>query len=326
MLKTRVTEMLGIQYPILQGGMAWLGLAELVAAVSNAGGLGIIGSVTFPTPEELRNEIRRTKELTDRPFGVNITLLPAMKELPNDGYVRVVVEEGVPVVETTAGRPEKYVDILKKANVKVMHKVGSVRHAKNAEKFGCDAVIAVGFEGAGHPLMDDVSLWNLVPRMVDAVTIPVIAAGGTTDHRQLMAALALGAEAVLMGTVFMATKESGAHPKFKRALIEATECDTVLIQRSIRNQTRVLRNRTAEAVLNMESHGASLEELLPLISGQRGKKALMFGELDEGTMTCGQGVGLIKKELTVKEVIEGMVKGAEALLKRLNLLDCAQCP
>jgi nitronate monooxygenase len=320
MLKTRVTEMLGIQYPILQGGMAWLGLAELVAAVSNAGGLGIIGSVTFPTPEELRNEIRKTKKLTDKPFGVNVTLLPAMRELPNDGYVQVIVEEGVPVVETTAGRPDKYVEILKRAQVKVMHKVGSVKHAQNAEKMGCDAVIAVGFEGAGHPLMDDVSLWNLVPRMVDAVTIPVIAAGGTTDHRQLMAALALGAEAVLMGTVFMATRESVAHPNFKQALIKATECDTVLIQRSIKNQTRVLRNKTAEEVLKMEARGASLEELMPLIGGQRGKKALMLGEVDEGTMTCGQGVGFIRNELTVKEVIDGMVKGAETFLNRLNSL------
>jgi len=247
-----------------------------------------------------------------------------MRELPNDGYVQVVVEEGVPVVETTAGRPEKYVDILKKANVKIMHKVGSVKHAKNAEKIGCDAVIAVGFEGAGHPLMDDVSLWNLVPRMVDAVTIPVIAAGGTTDHRQLIAALTLGAEAVLMGTVFVATKESAAHPKFKQALINATECDTVLIQRSIKNQTRVLRNRTAEAVLNMESRGASLQELMPLIGGQRGKKGFMLGDLDEGTMTCGQGVGLIKKELTVKEVMDSMVQGAETLLNRLNLQNHSQ--
>ncbi len=321
MLKTRVTEMLGIEVPIIQGGMAWLGLAELVSAVSNAGGLGIIGSVTFPAPEELRDEIRRTRKLTDKPFGVNITLLPAMRQLPNDGFVQVVVEEGVPVVETTAGRPEKYVDILKRANVKVMHKVGSVKHAKNAEKIGCDAVIAVGFEGGGHPLMDDVSLWNLVPRMVDAVAIPVIAAGGTTVYRQLVAALALGAEAVLMGTVFMASKESAAHPKFKQALINATECDTVLIQRSIKNQTRVLRNRTAEEVLNMESRGASLEELMPMIGGQRGKKALMLGEVDEGTMTCGQGVGLIKKELTVKEVIDGMVQGAEALLNRLHSLN-----
>ena len=324
MLKTRVTEMLGIQYPILQGGMAWLGIAELVAAVSNSGGLGIIGSVTFQTPEDLRKEIHRTRDLTRKPFGVNITLLPSMREIPNDGFVRVVVEEKVPVVETTGGRPEKYIDPLKRGGVKIMHKVGSVRHAKNAEKIGCDAVIAVGFEGAGHPLMDDVSQWNLVPRMADALSIPVIAAGGTTDSRQLIAALALGAEAVLMGTIFVATRESVAHPNFKQALLNATECDTVLIQRSIKNQTRVFRNRTAEEVLKMESRGASLEELVPMISGQRGKNSLMLGDIDEGTMTCGQGVGLIKNERTVKEVIDSMVKGAETLLNRLNSLNRCQ--
>lgn len=318
MLKTKVTEMLGIEYPIIQGGMAWLGLAELVAGVSNAGGLGIIGSVTFPTPEELREEIRKTKKLTQKPFGVNITLLPSMRQIPNDGFVQIVVEEKVSVVETSGGRPEKYIEILKRAGVKVMHKVGSVKHAKNAEKIGCDAVIAVGFEGAGHPLMDDVSLWNLIPRMADAVSIPVIAAGGTTDHRQLVAALALGAQAVLMGTVFVATKESIAHPDFKRVLLKATECDTVLIQRSIKNQTRVLRNRAAEEVLNLESRGATLEELMQWIGGQRGRQALLLGKIDEGTMTCGQGVGLIKSERTVKEVIIGMVKGAEALLNKFN--------
>ncbi len=320
MLKTKVTEMLGIEVPIIQGGMAWLGLAELVAAVSNAGGLGIIGSVTFPTPEELRDEIRKTKKLTPKPFGVNITLLPAMRQIPNDGFVRVVVEEKVPVVETSGGRPEKYIEILKRAGVKIMHKVGSVKHAKNAEKIGCDAVIAVGFEGAGHPLMDDVSLWNLIPRMADAVSIPVIAAGGTTDHRQLVAALALGAQAVLMGTVFVATKESVAHPDFKRVLLDATECDTVLIQRSIKNQTRVLRNRAAEEVLNMESRGATLEELMQWIGGQRGRQVLLLGKIDEGTMTCGQGVGLIKRERTVKEVIEEMAKGAEELWNKFNPL------
>ena len=318
MIKTRITEMLGIRHPIIQGGMAWLGIAELVAAVSNAGGLGIIGSVTFPTPEELREEIRRTRKLTDKPFGVNITMLPAMRELPNEGYVQVVCEEGVPVVETSAGRPEKYIDTLKKAGVKIMHKVGTVRHARNAEKIGCDAVIAVGFEGAGHPMPDDITLWNLIPRMADAVKIPVIAAGGTTDGRQLMAALSLGAEAVILGTVFVATKESAAHPNFKQALVDANEYDTVMIQRTIENQTRVLKNKAAMQVVEMEARGASLEELLTVISGERGKKAMLDGEVDYGTMTVGQGVGLIKSIPTVKEVVDGLVDGAEALLKRIN--------
>jgi nitronate monooxygenase len=318
MLKTRVTEMLGIQYPIIQGGMAWLGVAELVAAVSNAGGLGIIGSVTFPTPEELRNEIHKTRKLTDKPFGVNITMLPAIRELPNDGFVQVVVEEGVPVVETSGSNPEKYVDILKKANVKLMHKVGAVRHARTAERIGCDAVIAVGFEGAGHPLMDDITLWNLIPRMVDAVSIPVLAAGGTTDHRQLVAALALGAEAVFMGTRFMLTQESLAHPNIKQAFINATETDTVMIQRSIKNQTRVFKNKSSEQVLEMEARGASLEELITVISGQLGRNALIAGDINGGTLPCGQGVGLIQSAPTVGEVIESMVAGAEALIKEIG--------
>ena len=276
---------------MIRRGMAWLGMAELVAAVSNAGGLGIIGSVTFPTPEGLREEIRRTRKLTDRPFGVNITMLPAMRELPNDGYVRVVCEEGVTVVETSAGRPEKYIDALKKADVKIMHKVGSVRHARNAERIGCDAVIAVGFEGAGHPLMDDITLWNLIPQMADAVKIPVIAAGGTTDYRQLTAAMALGAEAALMGTVFMMTKECIAHPNLKQRLLDATECDTVMIQRTIQNQTRVFKNEAALQVVEMEARKASFEELVTVISGERGKKAYLDGEVDlrHGHMRAGCG-------------------------------------
>ena len=318
MLKTRITEMLGIQYPIIQGGMAWLGVAELVAAVSNAGGLGVIGSVSFATPEELRSEIRKTRELTDKPFGVNITMLPAVRELPNDGHVQVAVEEGVPVIETSGRRPDDYVDILKKANIKLIHKVGSVRHARSAERIGCDAVTAVGFEGAGFPLMDDITLWNLVPCMADAVAIPVIAAGGTTDPRQLVAALALGAEAVSMGTRFMVTKESLAHSNIKEALVNAVETDTLMIQRSIKNQTRVLKNEAAAQVLEMEGRGASLEELLTVISGQRGRNALMEGHVDYGTLTCGQGVGLIQSAPTVAEVIESMVKGAESLIREFG--------
>ena len=318
MLKTKVTELLGIQYPIVQGGMAWLGVAELVAAVSNAGGLGTIGSVTFPTPEDLRNEIHKTRKLTDKPFGVNITMLPAIRELPNDGFVQVVVEEGIPVVETAGRSPEHYIDVLKKANVKIMHKVGSVRHAHTAERIGCDAVIAVGLEGAGFPLMDDITLWNLIPRMADEVTIPVLAAGGTTDPRQLVAALALGAEAVYMGTRFMLTQESLAHPNIKQAFINATETDTVMIQRSINNQTRVLKNKPSEKVLEMEARGASLEELITVISGQLGRTALLDGDVDGGTLSCGQGVGLVQSVPTVGEVIESMVAGAEALIHEIG--------
>jgi len=318
MLKTRVTELLGIQYPIIQGGMAWLGTAELASAVSNAGGLGMLGSVTFPTGEELRNEIRKTRELTDKPFGVNITLLPAMRILPTDDYVRVVVEEGVPVIESSGSSPEQYMDILKRGNVKVIHKVGAVRHARTAERVGCDAVTAAGFEEAGHPLMDDVTIWNLVPRIVDAVTIPVIAAGGIADPRQIVAALALGAEGVMMGTRFMVTRESRIHQNIKQALVEADEASTVMIQRSIRNQTRVLRNKAAEQVLEMESRGASLEELLTVISGERGRNAFTTGDVDVGTITCGQGLGFIQSVPTVRDVIDSLVTGAEALLTEIS--------
>ena len=199
-----------------------------------------------------------------------------------------------------------------------MHKVGTVRHARNAEKIGCDAVIAVGFEGAGHPMPDDVTHWNLIPRMSDAVKIPVIAAGGTTEGRQLLAALSLGAEAVVLGTVFVATKESAAHPNFKQALVDASEYDTIIIQKTIENQTRVLKNKAALEVAEMEARKATLEELLTVISGERGKRAMMGGEIEVGTMTVGQGVGLIKSIPTVQQVMDNLVNGAEATLKSLN--------
>jgi NADH:quinone reductase (non-electrogenic) len=317
-LETRFTKMMGIKYPIVQGGMAWIATAELVAAVSNAGGLGILGSIMYPTPERLREEIHKTKKLTDKPFGVNITLLPSMRELPNDGFVQVVCEEGIPVVETTAGKPEKYIDTLKKANVKVMHKVGSIQHARHAESLGVDAVIIVGFEGAGHPLMDDVSLWNLIPRAVDILQIPVLAAGGSSDGRQLTAALALGASAIVVGTIFMASTESPAHPNFKQAMLGMTESDTCLIQRSIQNQTRVFKNKTAREILALEEQKASFEELIPLIKGERGRVALMEGDVDYGCMTVGQGVGLIKEIRSVQEIFDNFVNGAQDLIKRLN--------
>lgn len=322
MFETRVTEMLGIEHPIIMGGMAWLGLADLVAAASNAGGLGIIGSVNFATGEELRQEIQKTRRLTDRPFGVNITLLPAEHESPHDEFVDIVVEEGVPVVETSGRPPEPYVERLKEANVKIIHKVGAVRHARSAERMGCDAVFTLGFEGAGHPMMEDVTLLNLLPRMVDAVKIPVIACGGIADARQFVAALAMGAEGVMMGTRFMLTKESLAHPNIKKALTEAKETDTMIIQRSIGTQTRVLRNKPAEKVLEMEGRGASLEEMLTVISGRLGRNAMLSGDVDGGVLGCGQGIGLMNEVLTVKEVIANMINGAAAILKDM----CARWP
>jgi len=320
--KTRVTEMLGIEHPIIMGGMLSIGLAELVATVSNAGGLGIIGSVNFATGEELRQEIHKTRTLTDKPFGVNITLLPAVKESPYEDFINVVVEERVPMVETSGRPPEPYIERLKKANVKVIHKVGAVRHARSAERIGCDAVFTLGFEGAGHPMMEDVTMLNLLPRMVDAVNIPVIACGGIADARQFLAALAMGAEGVMMGTRFMLTKESLAHPNTKKAMAEAKETDTMIIQRSIGTQTRVLRNKPAEKVLEMEGRGASLEELLTVISGRLGRNAMLEGDVDGGVIGCGQGIGLMNEVLTVKEVIDNIINEAAALLKDM----CSRWP
>jgi len=320
MFKTKVTEMLGIEYPIIQGGMAWVGRAELVAAVSNTGGLGIIGSITFDSAEGLRKEIHKTRRMTDKPFGVNITAYPAARPIPNDEFVEVVLEEGVPVVETSGRRPDQYMERFKKGNVKVIHKVGAVRHALSAQRIGCDAVLALGFEAAGHTLMDDVTLFNLVPRMVDSLTIPVIAAGGMADARSFVAALALGAEGIMMGTRFIATRECPAPQSIKEALVEARETDTVIILRSLANQDRVLNGKVAERVLEMERRGASLEELLTVIGGGTSKTAITQGDLSIGTMDCGQGVGLIDDIPTVKEVIDGIIDGAIAIRERLSRL------
>jgi len=320
MFKTKVTEMLGIEYPIIQGGMAWVGRAELVAAVSNTGGLGIIGSITFDSAEGLRKEIHKTRRMTDKPFGVNITAYPAARPIPNDEFVEVVLEEGVPVVETSGRRPDQYMERFKKGNVKVIHKVGAVRHALSAQRIGCDAVLALGFEAAGHTLMDDVTLFNLVPRMVDSLTIPVIAAGGMADARSFVAALALGAEGIMMGTRFIATRECPAPQSIKEALVEARETDTVIILRSLANQDRVLNGKVAERVLEMERRGASLEELLTVIGGGTSKTAITQGDLSIGTMDCGQGVGLIHDIPTVKEVIDGIMDGAMAIQERLAFL------
>lgn len=318
MFKTRVTELLGIQHPIIQGGMLWLSTAELVAAVSDAGGLGILTAASYSFKEDLKREIRRVRELTDKPFGVNITLLPTARPVRIEDMVESVIEEKVPVVETSGRSPEPYIRALKEGGIKVMHKAGAVRHARTAERIGCDAVIALGFEAAGHPMMDDVTSLVLLPRVVEEVKIPVIAAGGFGDARGFLAALALGAEGILMGTRFVATRECIAHPRFKEALVRAKETETVLIQRSLQNQARVLRNKLAEKVLEMESQGASLEELLPYISGERGRKAWLEGNLEDGSMACGQVVGLVREVVSAKELLQSIIEGAEAILREIN--------
>lgn len=318
-MKTRITELLGIKYPIIQGGMQWLSRAELAAAVSNAGCLGIITAATQPTKRDLVAEIRKTRQLTDKPFGVNISMLPDVG--PGDktpAYFEAVIEERVPVVETSGRSPEQFVPYLKLAGVKLIHKVPAVRFAEKAQRVGADAVTIVGFECGGHPGMDDVTTMILTPKAAGRLSIPVIAGGGIADARGLVAALALGAEAVVMGTRFVATTESLAHPNLKEWIVKARETDTVIIQRSIGNAARVLKNAAASAVLEMEKRGAGLEELLTVISGQVGRLALCDGDIEGGALPLGQCIGLIDEVKPVQVVIEEIMTGAEDVITRLR--------
>jgi nitronate monooxygenase len=309
--------MLRIKHPIIQGGMLWLSGAELTAAVSNAGGLGIISSATFPEKEDLRAEIRRAKELTAKPFGVNIPLLPAIKPLDVNGIIEVLAEEGVGVVETAGRSPEEYIPVLKKNAIKIMHKVTSVRFARRAEAIGCDMVVIDGFECAGHPGEEDVSSLVLLPVTADAVSIPVIASGGFADGRGLVAALALGAEGILMGTRFMISREAPMHTKVKEYLARLPETETTLVLRSLRNSARVIKNVVSGRVLELEKQGATVEDLLPLVSGQKEKELMDTGDLERGLLHCGQVVGLIKDIPTVEEIINGIVAQAVAVKKRI---------
>jgi len=319
MFKTRITELFGIKYPIICGGMHLLSRAELVAAVSNAGGLGILASTTFATKEELQEEIRKTKSLTDKPFGVNLNLFPMMRQRSVEEDIDLFIDEGVEIIESSGASPEPYVPRLKEAGIKIMHKVPGVRFAQKAERVGADAVAIVGFECAGHPGMDDVTSLILVPLTVDAVKIPVVAGGGFCDARSFVAALALGADGVVMGTRFVATHECIAHPKIKEWLVKAKETDTTLIDRSIGLPMRVIKNEPAEKALEMDKRGASLEELLTVISGELGRKAWLEGDVDAGVVSLGMAVGRIHEILSVKEVIDDIIEEAKDICKRLNL-------
>jgi nitronate monooxygenase len=319
MFQTRITEMLGIEYPIIQGGMQWLSTAELAAAVSNAGGFGIITALSCGSRERLRDEIRKCKALTDKPFGVNCSMLPDVtSEEKTEGYIDAIVEEGVTAVETAGRTPEPYLPRLKEAGIKVIHKVPAVRYAQTAERIGVDAVTIVGFECAGHPGMDDVTTFVLVQKAARVLNIPVIAAGGICDARGFVAALALGAEGILMGTRFMLTHECWAHPQIKEQLLRTTELDTMVIERSIQNAARVIKNRAAERALEMEQRGVTLEELLTVISGQKGLKAFKEGDMDAGVIPCGQVIGVIDQIKGVKEVIAEIVDGAQEIYQRLG--------
>lgn len=308
-MKTRITELLGIRYPIIQGGMMWVGRAELAAAVSNAGGLGIVTALTQPTPEALAGEIARCRELTDRPFGVNLTILPSISPPPYERYLDVILEAGVPVLETAGNNPGPFIERAKAAGVIVIHKCVAVRHALSAERLGVDAVSIDGFECAGHPGEDDIPGLVLIPAAVRKLRIPVIASGGIADGRGLAAALALGAEGVNMGTRFCATREAPIHDSIKAALVGASERDTRLIFRSLKNTARVLRNAISEEVVSMErrSGGATFDEIRPLVAGARGRAALEAGDVDGGVITAGQCVGLIDDVPGCAELLERMV-------------------
>ncbi|HHQ48822.1 MAG TPA: nitronate monooxygenase [Acidobacteria bacterium] len=317
-IKTRVTDLLGIEHPIIQGGMMWVSQPGLVAAVSNAGALGVLTALTFGDPEGLARAIDETRRLTDRPFGVNLTFLPTLKAPDYGGFIDVIVDKKIPVVETAGRNPEPYLEAIKAGGAVVIHKCTAVRFAKKAEAIGCDAVSIDGFECAGHPGEDDVTSLILIPRTVDELSIPVIASGGFGDGRGLAAALALGAGAINMGTRFVATAEAPVHDEIKQALVRATETNTTLVMRTLRNSERVLRNAWAEKVLEREAEGATLPELIPLLKGEHGLKALRDGEPDVGLLAAGQVVGLIDDVPPVAELIERIVGEAATIIgKRL---------
>jgi len=319
MFKTRITELFGIKYPIIAGGMHLLSRAELVAAVSNAGGLGILASTTFETKKELREEIQKTRSLTKKPFGVNLNLFPMMRQRSVEEDIELFIDEDVGIVESSGASPEPYVPRLKEAGVKIIHKVPAVRFAKKAESVGVDAVTIVGFECAGHPGMDDVTSLILIPLTADAVKIPVVAGGGFCDARSFVAALALGADGVTMGTRFVATHECIVHPKIKEWLVEARETDTTLIDRSLGLPMRVIKNKPAEKSLEMDKRGASLEELLTVIGGELGRKAWIEGDIDAGVVSLGMAVGRIHEIVSVKKVIDDIIEEAQGICERLNL-------
>ena len=317
-MKTRITEMLGIEHPIVQGGMHYVGFAELAAAVSNAGGFGIITGLTQETPEDLSKEIVRCRDMTDKPFGVNLTILPSFRETPYDEYMAAIVEGGVKVVETAGRNPQPFLPRLKKNGIKVIHKCTSVRHSLKAEAIGCDAVSVDGFECGGHPGEDDIPNMILLPRAADELTIPFVASGGMADARSLVAALAMGADGMNMGTRFIATKEAPVHDKVKQAIVAATELDTRLIMRPLRNTERVLTNEAVERLLEKERNlgdNIRIDDIMDEVMGVY-PKVMLKGEMDTGAWSCGLVAGLIHDIPTCKELIDGIMEEAEVLIRQ----------
>jgi NAD(P)H-dependent flavin oxidoreductase YrpB (nitropropane dioxygenase family) len=316
-VKTRITELFGIRHPIIQGGMHFVGLAELAAAVSNAGGLGILTALTQPSPAALAAEIARCRSMTDRPFGVNLTFLPARTPPDYPGYVRAILDGGVKIVETAGNNPQQWLPALHEAGVKVIHKCTSVRHALKAQSIGCDAVSVDGFECGGHPGEDDVPNFILLPRAAEELAIPFVASGGMADGRSLVAALALGAEGMNMGTRFVATREAPVHDKVKQAILAASELDTRLVMRPLRNTERVLNNAGVERLLEKERRlGAAItfQDIAPEVGGVY-PRVMKDGDLDAGAWSCGMVAGLIHDIPTVRELVDRIMEEADALVR-----------
>ena len=322
-MKTKITELFNIEHPIIQGGMHYVGFAEMAAAVSNAGGLGIITGLTQGTPEGLAKEIERCKGMTDKPFGVNLTFLPSVTPRDYPGFVRTIVDSGIKIVETAGNNPAKYLPPLKEAGVKVIHKCTSVRHSVKAQSIGCDAVSVDGFECGGHPGEDDVPNFILLPRAAEELEIPFVASGGMADARSLVAALAMGADGINMGTRFIATKEAPVHENVKQAIVEASELDTRLVMRPLRNTERVLNNDAVEKLLEKEKELGEKLEFKDIAEELVGvyPKIMQEGAMDAGGWSCGMVAGLVHDIPTVKELVERIMAEADEIInKRLVTL------
>jgi nitronate monooxygenase len=315
MLKTRITDLFGIEHPVIQGGMQWVGYAELVSAVSNAGALGILTALTQPTPEDLAKEIERTRGMTDKPFGVNLTVLPTINPPPYEEYAQAIVGSGVKIVETAGRSPEPFMELFKEYDVKVIHKCTSVRHALKAQSVGVSAITIDGFECAGHPGEDDIPSLVLLPQAAEALDVPVAGCGGFSDAKSMVAALALGGEAIVMGTRFMATKEAGIHQNVKEKMTEADELSTNLMFRTMHNTARVFKNSISDQVVEIESTGsATFEDVKDLVAGQRGRVVFEEGDLEHGIWSAGISVARVKDVPTCKEMVSRIVSEAEEII------------
>lgn len=316
-IQTRVTQMLGIRHPIIQGGMMWVGTAEMASAVSNAGGLGTLTALTQPSPEALAQEIARCREMTDQPFAVNLTLLPAVNPPPYAEYRQAIIDSGIKIVETAGNKPHEHIEVFKQHGITVIHKCTSVRHALSAQKIGADIISIDGFECAGHPGEDDIPGLILIPAAADQLTVPIIASGGFGDGRGLVAALALGAEGINMGTRFCATQEAPIHDNIKQFYLNNDERATNLLYRQFRNTARVAKNSVSDLVVQMSKDpNLEFEHIRPYVSGLKGKLALETGDVDAGLITAGQVLGLIHDIPSCDDLIQRMIQDAEQIIQQ----------